>query len=372
MEYFIIDENNQQAGPFSLEQLAEKAITPETLVWAQGMDDWTPAWKIAELKTTLEAAEAIRANQAQKANQANQAQQNSQANTGYGPNGANAGYNAHSNSGSAVPPNYQQGNGYQQAYEQGFQHGAAMNQGSSNGYQPEEPRKKKGSKKLWKIILGLIVFILLVFAFTNPSADAHKDKVRTEMTKVVDKATATSDNNFFTQGIRSVAKMLAGTAIDGAMDQLFEYHNYILFSKGTVNLDNKEHTISFGILGKVYTLNADDMIKALEDADNIDIEESTSTSDDSDALDDNSASSSSDDNSSMDESDNDDSSDGEAVDGLGAKVQKKLEDKANQALDKAADKVSKKVEEQINKKLNEAAADSSKIEKIIDKLLEMI
>ena len=30
MEYFIIDENNQQAGPFSLEQLAEKAITPET------------------------------------------------------------------------------------------------------------------------------------------------------------------------------------------------------------------------------------------------------------------------------------------------------------------------------------------------------
>ena len=39
-----------QAGPFSLEQLVQKAITPETLVWAQGMKDWTPAWKIAELK----------------------------------------------------------------------------------------------------------------------------------------------------------------------------------------------------------------------------------------------------------------------------------------------------------------------------------
>ena len=327
MEYFIIDENNQQAGPFSLEQLAEKAITPETLVWAQGMKDWTPAWKVAELKTTLEAAEAIRANAANQADK---------------------------------------GNGYQQ----GFQHGAAMNQG--NSYQQEEPRKKKSSKNLWKIILGLIVFILLVFAFTNPSADAHKDKVRTEMTKVVDKATATSDNNFFTQGIRSVAKMLAGTAIDSAMDQLFEYHNYILFSKGTVNLNDKEHTISFGILGKVYTMNADDMIKALEDADNFDIEESTSTSADSDALDDNSTSSSSDDNSSVDASGDEASNDGDAIDGLGAKVQKKLEDKANQALDKAADKVSKKVEEQINKKLNEVATDSSKIEKIIDKLLELI
>ena len=33
MEYFIIENNGQQAGPFSLEQLVQKAITPETLVW---------------------------------------------------------------------------------------------------------------------------------------------------------------------------------------------------------------------------------------------------------------------------------------------------------------------------------------------------
>ena len=46
MEYFIIENNGQQAGPFSLEQLVQKAITPETLVWAQGMKDWTPAWKM--------------------------------------------------------------------------------------------------------------------------------------------------------------------------------------------------------------------------------------------------------------------------------------------------------------------------------------
>ncbi len=66
MEYFIIENNGQQAGPFSLEQLVQKAITPETLVWAQGMKDWTPAWKIAELKTVLETVEAIKANAANK------------------------------------------------------------------------------------------------------------------------------------------------------------------------------------------------------------------------------------------------------------------------------------------------------------------
>ena len=66
MEYFIIENNGLQAGPFSLEQLVQKAITPETLVWAQGMKDWTPAWKIAELKTVLETVEAIKANTAKQ------------------------------------------------------------------------------------------------------------------------------------------------------------------------------------------------------------------------------------------------------------------------------------------------------------------
>ncbi len=52
MEYFIV-ENGKQAGPFSIAQLAEKHIKPETLVWKEGMADWTPAWKIAELKFIL-------------------------------------------------------------------------------------------------------------------------------------------------------------------------------------------------------------------------------------------------------------------------------------------------------------------------------
>ena len=332
MEYFIIDENNKQAGPFSLEQLAEKAITPETLVWAQGMANWTPAWKVAELKTVLETAEAIRANAA--TNQANN--ENATA-----PN---------------VPPNYQQS----------FEQGASRSQG--NHYQPQEPRKKKSNKSLWKIILGLIVIIFLIFAVTNPSAEAHKEKVSTEVGKLVDKTTATTDNNFFTQGIRSIAKMMADNFMGQAMDQLFEYHNYIVCSKGTVTFDGKEHTVSFGILGKVYTMNADDMMKALQDNDNINIEESSSSSDDESDPSAMSSSSNNDDDDNYDDNASDNSDD----DGtLGSKVQQKLEEKANQAIDKAADKVSKKVEEKINQKLNQPI-DSSKVEKIIDKILDLL
>ncbi len=327
MEYFIIDNNGQQAGPFSQDQLVQKAISPETLVWKQGMADWTPAWKVEELRTVLEAVEANKPNSTnQQENQEPQQQTSEQ----------------------AQQQAYQQAQ--QQAYQQGFQQGATMNANFQ-----QQPKKRKSHMAI-KLIIGLIVFIIAVFAVSNPGADAHKEKVRTEVGKAIEKATSTSDNNFFTQALRSVAKMMAGSVMDEAMNQLFEYHNYIVCSKGTVEFNGKQHTVSFGILGTVYTMNADDMVKALEGADNLQLEEMNSSS--------------SDDTSSIDEatSSSDDTS---ADEGFGAKVQKKLEDKANQAMDKAADKVGKKIEEKINQKLDEAT-DSSKVEKLIDKILEFL
>ena len=324
MEYFIIDNNGQQAGPFSQDQLVQKAISPETLVWKQGMADWTPAWKVEELRTVLEAVEASKPNSTnQQENQEPQQQTSEQ----------------------AQQQAYQQAQ--QQAYQQGFQQGAAMNANFQ-----QQPKKRKGHMAI-KLIIGLIVFIIAVFAVSNPGADAHKEKVRTEVGKAIEKATSTSDNNFFTQALRSVAKMMAGSVMDEAMNQLFEYHNYIVCSKGTVEFNGKQHTVSFGILGSVYTMNADDMVKALEGADNLQIEETTSSSTDETP------------------SVSDNNSDGSEEDGLGASVQKKLEDKANQAMDQAADKVSKKLEEKINQKLDEAT-DSSTVEKILDKILELI
>lgn len=309
MEFFIIDRNGQQAGPFSFDQLVQKGISPETLVWKQGMADWTPAWKVEELRAVLEA---IRANQQQ-----------------------------------AQQQDYQKAQ--QEAYQQGFQQGAAMN--SNFQQQP----KKKTSHFAMKLVIGLIIFILAIFAITNPGADAHKEKVRTEASKAVEKAVGSTDNNFFSQALRSVAKMMAGSMMDEAMNQLFEYHNYIVCSTGSVEFNGKPHTVSFGILGNVYTMNADDMVKALESADNLHIEESESNV--------------SSDTPNMDSSDSEDQADSDEG-SLSTKMQKKLEEKANQAFDKAADKVSKKVEEKINQKLEETT-DSSSIEKIIDKILEL-
>lgn len=326
MEFFIIDHNGQQAGPFSFDQLVQKGISPETLVWKQGMADWTPAWKVEELKAVLEAIEANQSNQ--------NAQKQEGVQQGF-PQGANQ------------QQDYQKAQ--QEAYQQGFQQGAAMH----SNFQQQS--KKKTSHFAMKMVIGLIIFILALFAITNPSADAHKEKVRTEASKAVEKAVGSTDNNFFSQALRSVAKMMAGCVMDEAMNQLFEYHNYIVCSTGSVEFNGKPHTVSFGILGNVYTMNADDMVKALESADNLHIEESESNV--------------SSDTPNMDSSDSEDQADSDEG-SLSTRMQKKLEEKANQAFDKAADKVSRKVEEKINQKLDETT-DSSSIEKVIDKILEL-
>lgn len=46
---FYVAKNGQQTGPFSVEQLLAEGVTPETLVWCEGMAQWTPAKDVAEI-----------------------------------------------------------------------------------------------------------------------------------------------------------------------------------------------------------------------------------------------------------------------------------------------------------------------------------
>lgn len=47
MYYIII--NGQQAGPFAREELLRHGLTPQSMVWRQGMADWMPASSVEEL-----------------------------------------------------------------------------------------------------------------------------------------------------------------------------------------------------------------------------------------------------------------------------------------------------------------------------------
>lgn len=326
MEFFII-ENGRQVGPLTIAQLAERPITSETLVWREGMADWAPAWQVQELRYILE----------EQRNQNSFHRQEINGNEG-------------ASQGTAVPPippTYNQ-ESYQQQYSQAY----------------GQPRPKQPRYYLWCKILGILFIVLLiVMAVSNPKKEAHEEVIRTEVSKAIDKSSVLGDgSDLLSQGFRMMARMMAGTVLDSALDQLFEYHNYIFFSKGTVTFDGKSHTVSYGFFGKVFTMNADDMVKALE-KDNLHIDESSSTSSD-DSVSDQPNASQDEESETMDEADNTDDNESDGT------IQQRLEDKANDAVDKVKDKVRKKVEDKINQKINEVT-DSSTIEKLIDKILDL-
>lgn len=54
--YFIVDKAGKQQGPFEIGSLLSQGLTPETLVWKQGMADWTPASQVEELSTLFSAS----------------------------------------------------------------------------------------------------------------------------------------------------------------------------------------------------------------------------------------------------------------------------------------------------------------------------
>lgn len=300
MKFFVIL-NNQQEGPYTIAQLAEMGISSETLVWKEGMKDWQPAWTVSELRYILNENTKTEEYQRDSSNRIKQE-------TTIPP----------------MPPSI-----------------------------PHREEKKPQNHYLLKIIGGLVLLLLIIMALTNPNRESHENAIRTEVSKAVEKATTSNGNDIFSQGFGMMARMLAGNFIDSALANLFEYHNYLIFSKGTVTIQDKEHTVSYGIFGKVITMNSDDMVKALEgnNPENTSSDEYNSSESTTDERD-------------MGESTTDERN-------LGENIQKKLEDRANQAMDKAADKVSKKIEEKINQKLDEAT-DSSTIDKIIDKILELI
>ena len=51
-QYYLADDG-QRRGPFPIEQLPAQGLTPDTLVWSEGMPDWRRADELIELRPYL-------------------------------------------------------------------------------------------------------------------------------------------------------------------------------------------------------------------------------------------------------------------------------------------------------------------------------
>lgn len=50
MSQFYYTDGKERFGPFTMQELQSKNLTPETLVWKEGLVDWVPARNLAELE----------------------------------------------------------------------------------------------------------------------------------------------------------------------------------------------------------------------------------------------------------------------------------------------------------------------------------
>ena len=288
MNYFII-ENGLQVGPFSAEILVKnKNITAETLVWADGFADWTPAWQVEELRIMLQA--------------------NTQVQQTPPP----------------VPP--------------------YLNNANNQETEPKEEEKKPR----WKVIAIVAVAIIIILAIANPSKDSHKDAIKKELTEAMDKINERENggDDLLSMGLHVITKMLSDDTVDSTLDDMLNYHNYIIYSISDVKFDGREHNVSYGFLGHVYTVNADDIVKCYESKMN---------------------------SSSNEEISNDTDSKSDAVEDNSKDKKDKSDDALDKAADKIVDKVSKKVQDKVDEKLSEKlneAADST--DGIIDKICKIL
>ena len=54
MKKYYIHNGVEQLGPFDLEELKTKSINNDTPIWYEGIENWTSASKIVELKELFE------------------------------------------------------------------------------------------------------------------------------------------------------------------------------------------------------------------------------------------------------------------------------------------------------------------------------
>ena len=231
MEFHVI-RNGKQEGPFTVEELSQQGITPETEVWAPGMADWQQADDVAELTAVLQRAEFEASQQAARAAEA-------QATVGqpYDP---------------VVPPT--------QVPPQRPQYGAM----------PAAQPKKNGCLP-W-LIGGVILAILFAtMVFTCPTREDHEQAI-SEVTKhwMGNKVQETIGVVTGNSGVGSVvsdvlSKVLRRWTDEGAEMVITNYldvDNYVVCSVGRISVGNvKDKMVSLGIFGHVFTFDEEDLEK---------------------------------------------------------------------------------------------------------------
>ena len=228
MEFHLI-RNGKQEGPYTVEELGQQGLTPESEVWAPGMADWKQAGDVPELTAVLQRAEFEASQQAARIAE-------NQAITGqpYDP---------------TVPPTQ------------------VPPQVPRYGNVPEEP--KKSGCTPWLIAALILAILFATMVFTCPDRHDHEAAIQ-EVTKawVGDKvddnlSSITGIGGAFGDLINKAIKELTGFGTDKVISSYLDVKNYVVCSVGRMSIgSSEEKMVSLGVFGHVFTFGKEDIEKA--------------------------------------------------------------------------------------------------------------
>ena len=229
MEFHLI-RNGKQEGPFSIEELGQQGITPESEVWAPGMADWMQAGDVPELTAVLQRAEFEASQQASRAAE----------------NQPTMGHPSEP----ATPPTQ------------------APPQVPPQIPVQQEPKKKSGCTP-WLVAALILAILFATMVFTCPTRQDHEAAIQ-EVTKawVGDKVNEniggiTSMGGVFGDLINKAIKELTGIGTDKIISNYLDVNNYVICSVGKVRFnENEQKMVSLGVFGHVFTFSKDDIEKA--------------------------------------------------------------------------------------------------------------
>lgn len=246
-EYFILIDN-KQLGPYTLDELRQRAISSSTLVWAEGMAQWTPAWQVPALRPLFNTTPG-----SERPAPGTTAPGSENSSTAPGSESPAGGLGSVGRCSAAAPKNG--------APESAAPESAAQAAPCAPPASPDSPKKRR---KALYIVLAVLAAMLFILALTNPSKAEHRQAILDKLDEA--KAQIDSIQDPMT---RTIAQVMLNSGGDLAtevtrelIDKDLEYHDYVFFSTTTLHTDLLPDDIrtSKGILGHVSAVSFNDII----------------------------------------------------------------------------------------------------------------
>ena len=116
-------------------------------------------------------------------------------------------------------------------------------------------RVRKSRSGMW-VTLGIVAALAIILTITNPKKEDHCREITNVSRSWI---TETIDNFHMNNIVGGVVKTASTWLIRSAVDENVKVDNYVLFSIGYIDTGAEKTRVSLGILGNVFTFNKEQL-----------------------------------------------------------------------------------------------------------------